>query len=82
MSEAPAPAALARALASGDRRALARAITLAESDRADDRAAARELLEAALPHAGGAVRVGITGAPGVGKSTLIEALGVREVAAS
>ena len=60
---------------SGNRAALARAITLVESKRADHRAAARELLDAALPHAGKAVRVGITGVPGVGKSTTIDALG-------
>ena len=62
-------------LFAGDRAALARAITLVESKRADHRAAARRLLEAALPAAGRAMRVGITGVPGVGKSTLIDALG-------
>ncbi|KMO40436.1 methylmalonyl Co-A mutase-associated GTPase MeaB [Methylobacterium aquaticum] len=62
-------------LLSGNRAALARAITLVESKRADHRAAARALLDAALPHAGKAVRVGITGVPGVGKSTTIDALG-------
>ncbi|HVL74045.1 MAG TPA: methylmalonyl Co-A mutase-associated GTPase MeaB, partial [Beijerinckiaceae bacterium] len=62
-------------LLAGDRAALARAITLVESKRADDRAAARRLLEAVGPRTGGAVRVGITGVPGVGKSTLIDALG-------
>ena len=62
-------------LLAGDRAALARAITLTESRRADQRAAARKLLDAAMPHAGKAVRVGITGVPGVGKSTLIDALG-------
>ncbi len=62
-------------LLSGNRAALARAITLVESKRADHRAAARGLLDAALPHAGKAVRVGITGVPGVGKSTTIDALG-------
>lgn len=64
-----------QALLGGDRASLARAITLVESKRADDRAAARALLDAALPHAGQSVRVGITGVPGVGKSTLIDALG-------
>ncbi len=63
------------ALASGDRAALARAITLTESKRPDRRAAARALLEAAMPRTGRAVRVGITGVPGVGKSTTIDALG-------
>jgi LAO/AO transport system kinase len=63
------------ALLSGDRAALARAITLVESKRADHRLAARALLDAAMLHTGGAVRVGVTGVPGVGKSTLIDALG-------
>jgi LAO/AO transport system kinase len=63
------------ALLAGDRAALARAITLAESKRADRRAAARALLDAAMPHTGRAARVGITGVPGVGKSTTIDALG-------
>jgi LAO/AO transport system kinase len=61
----------------GDRAALGRAITLVESRRADDRPAADALLERLLPHAGGALRVGVTGMPGVGKSTLIEVLGRR-----
>jgi len=61
----------------GDRRALARAITLVESARAPDRARGEALLTALLPHAGKAMRLGISGAPGVGKSTLIEALGKR-----
>lgn len=54
---------------------MARAITLVESRRTDHRAAARELLTGLAPEAGGAVRVGISGVPGVGKSTFIEALG-------
>lgn len=62
-------------LLSGDRAALARAITLIESKRADDRVAARSLLDQLLPRTGNAVRVGITGVPGVGKSTVIDALG-------
>ncbi|MER2268710.1 methylmalonyl Co-A mutase-associated GTPase MeaB [Methylobacterium oxalidis] len=64
-------------LLAGDRAALARAITLAESRRADHRAAARDLIDAVLPHTGSAVRVGITGVPGVGKSTTIDALGAN-----
>lgn len=64
-------------LRAGDRAALGRAITLVESRRAEDRPDADALLERLLPHAGGALRVGITGMPGVGKSTLIEALGRR-----
>jgi LAO/AO transport system kinase len=62
-------------LLSGDRAALARAITLIESKRAGDRVAARSLLDQLLPRTGDAVRVGITGVPGVGKSTVIDALG-------
>src|SRR5215210_6305146 len=63
------------ALLRGDRAALARAITLIESKRADDRAAARRLLDGLMPRAGDGIRVGITGVPGVGKSTLIDTLG-------
>ncbi len=59
----------------GDRRALARAITLVESTRADHRDQARALLDDLVSRAGGSVRIGISGAPGTGKSTLIEALG-------
>lgn len=62
---------------SGDRAVLGRAITLVESTRADDRALAREVLEALAPDAGGAHRVGVSGVPGVGKSTFLEALGTR-----
>ena len=65
------------ALRSGDRGALARAITLLESTRAEDRPAAERLLRRAMPHTGRAIRIGISGAPGVGKSTFIEALGSR-----
>ena len=54
-------------LLAGDRAALARAITLAESKRADHRAAARSLIDSVLPQTGTAIRVGITGVPGVGK---------------
>jgi len=68
-------AALAESIKKGDRRALARAITLIESTRVDHRAAAGELLEALMPHTGNSARIGISGAPGVGKSTLIEVLG-------
>jgi LAO/AO transport system kinase len=68
---------LAAAVRSGDRSVLPRAITLVESTRADHRQQAQELLLALLPHAGGARRVGITGVPGVGKSTTIEALGMH-----
>jgi LAO/AO transport system kinase len=68
-------AVLAESIQKGDHRALARAITLIESTRADHRAAASELLEVLMPYTGNSVRIGISGAPGVGKSTFIEALG-------
>ena len=78
---APAdPAALAAALRQGDRKSLARAITLVESTRPDHREAAEALIAAVLPHAGKALRLGISGAPGVGKSTFIEAFGTRAIA--
>jgi GTPase len=67
---------LLKPLLAGDRRALARAITLIESTRADHRERADELLAAVLPHTGKSVRLGITGVPGVGKSTLIERFGL------
>lgn len=60
----------------GDRRALAKAITLLESTRTDHRVRADALLDALLPFAGHALRLGISGVPGVGKSTFIEALGM------
>ena len=65
----------------GDRRVLAKAITLAESTRADHQALARDVMAELLPATGGALRMGITGSPGVGKSTLIEALGLQLVGA-
>jgi LAO/AO transport system kinase len=72
---------LARAVRAGDRRALAQAITLVESSRTDHRAEANALLDALMPATGNAIRVGITGAPGAGKSTFIEALGMLRVEA-
>jgi LAO/AO transport system kinase len=71
------PHPLASSVLHGDRKALAHAITLVESQLASDQESAAELLHALLPHTGNAVRVGITGAPGVGKSTLIETLGCK-----
>ena len=62
------------------RRALAKAITLLESTRADHRARADELLTGLLPHTGQSFRLGISGVPGVGKSTFIEALGLALIA--
>jgi LAO/AO transport system kinase len=67
---------LAKDLRAGSRAALARAITLIESRRSDHQAAARGLVQQLLPDTGKAVRVGITGSPGVGKSTTIDALGM------
>ncbi len=64
----------------GDRRALARAITLAESTRPDHRAQAEELLAAILPSTGGSIRIGISGPPGAGKSTFIERFGLDGIA--
>src|SRR6201996_1335627 len=68
---------LADAVRGGDRAALPRAITLLESTRADHREQAQQLLLALMPDAGDAHRVGISGVPGVGKSTVIEALGMQ-----
>src|SRR5829696_7785286 len=72
---APDVPALARGIQAGERPVLARAITLIESKRADHRQAARALVQQLLPASGNAARVGITGMPGVGKSTTIDALG-------
>lgn len=74
-SSTAAPATLARGIRAGDRAALARAITVIESKRADHRATAHLLVQELLPLTGKAVRLGITGAPGAGKSTTIDALG-------
>jgi LAO/AO transport system kinase len=72
---------LADGILTHDRRALAQAITLVESTRDDHRAAAEELIERLLPATGMSIRLGISGAPGVGKSTFIEAFGLQLVAA-
>ena len=61
---------------SGQRRALAKTITLLESTRPDHQSRAQQVLDALLPHSGNAVRIGISGVPGAGKSTFIEALGL------
>jgi LAO/AO transport system kinase len=68
---------LAERVCSADRRALAKAITLIESTRADHRAQADALLNTLLPHTGQSLRIGISGVPGVGKSTFIETLGLH-----
>jgi LAO/AO transport system kinase len=74
-ARAPEPSDLAKAIRAGDRATLARAITLIESKRADHRQTAHRLVQELLPATGKAVRLGITGAPGAGKSTTIDALG-------
>ena len=73
----PGQLELLNALRLGDRAALAKAITLIESGRATDAEAAQQLIEACLPLSGKSLRLGITGIPGVGKSTFIEALGMH-----
>src|SRR5262249_40109867 len=82
-SPSPLPdlAKLARGVRAGERAVIARAITLVESRRADHHKAARRLVQELLPATGKAVRVGITGVPGVGKSTTIDALGTSLPAA-
>jgi LAO/AO transport system kinase len=75
MASASDTASLARSVRDGDRATLARAITLIESKRADHQQRAHQLVQALLPETGKAIRVGITGAPGVGKSTTIDTLG-------
>jgi len=69
------PARYVEGVLSGDRSILARAITLIESSRPADRAMASQIVEACLPSSGNSIRVGITGVPGAGKSSLIETLG-------
>ncbi|MBL8481681.1 MAG: methylmalonyl Co-A mutase-associated GTPase MeaB [Rhodocyclaceae bacterium] len=77
MRELPeADARLVEGVLRAERRAIAKSITLLESTRADHRARAHALLECLLPHTGKSVRLGISGVPGVGKSTFIEALGM------
>jgi len=70
---------LADAVRGGDRRALARAITLIESTHPEHQDRAGALIEQMLPHAGNSVRLGVSGAPGVGKSTFIEAFGLHVI---
>lgn len=69
--------ALADAILAKDRTALSKGITLIESVREDDRLLAAHLVEHCLPHSGNAIRVGITGVPGVGKSSFIDVLGTH-----
>jgi LAO/AO transport system kinase len=75
VAAAPDIASLARHVRNGDRATLARAITLIESKRADHQKKAHQLVQELLPRTGNAIRVGITGAPGVGKSLTIDTLG-------
>ena len=75
------PAGLAARVQAGDRTALAQAITLVESTRDNHRDAADALLTAILPASGNSLRLGVTGAPGVGKSTFIEVFGLMSLAA-
>jgi LAO/AO transport system kinase len=77
----PVDQPLADAVRAGDRAAIARVITLVESRRADHRAEAERLLAELAPHTGAAQRVGISGVPGVGKSTFIDQLGVNLIGA-
>jgi GTPase len=67
--------ALAEQIKSGNKRALSKAITLVESTRSDHRQQADELLSRLMPNTGQSLRIGITGSPGVGKSTFIETIG-------
>lgn len=69
-------AALVKGVLARERRALAKTITLLESTRSDHRERGQQVLEALLPHCGKSIRIGISGVPGVGKSTFIEALGM------
>ncbi len=71
--------ALVQGVIAGERRALAKAITLVESSRRDHQLRAKRLLDALAPRAGKSIRMGISGAPGVGKSTFIESLGQHVV---
>ena len=79
MTEPMDTAALAPLILSGDRRALARAITLVESTRADHRAQALALMETLAGHGRQALRIGLSGTPGVGKSTFVESFGTMLV---
>ena len=74
--------AIADRLLAHDRAMLARAITLIESTRDDDREQALDVIDRVLPHTGKSIRIGITGVPGVGKSTFIEAFGLHAIEAT
>ena len=87
VSAPPSPAPLAAAdqalvtrVRAGERRALAKAITLIESTRREDQTRGQAVLKALLPHSAASIRIGISGAPGVGKSTFVEVLGLHLIA--
>ncbi|MFI5316821.1 MAG: methylmalonyl Co-A mutase-associated GTPase MeaB [Myxococcota bacterium] len=80
MTKALSPADCVAGVRAGDRRVIAKTITLLESRRADHRELGQEVLDSLVPQSGGAIRVGITGPPGVGKSSFIETLGLSLVA--
>jgi GTPase len=80
VSAPEAVAKLADGVRSGSRADIARAVTLLESRRSDHRERAQQLLAGLLPHTGGAQRIGISGVPGVGKSTFIDQLGMNLIA--
>ena len=71
----PDPDSYVRGVLAGQRAQIARTITLLESTRADHQVLAQQVLTDLLPHSGGAIRIGVTGVPGVGKSTFIDAFG-------
>ncbi|MGB0788144.1 MAG: methylmalonyl Co-A mutase-associated GTPase MeaB [Marinirhabdus sp.] len=77
LQKPPTATHLVQGIHKGDTTALSRAITLVESTAKKHRPQAREIVQLCLPHAGNSIRVGITGVPGVGKSTFIERLGTR-----
>jgi len=80
MTKALSPADHVAGVRAGDRRVIAKTITLLESRRAEHRELGQEVLDALVPFSGRAIRVGITGPPGVGKSSFIETLGLSLVA--
>ena len=79
VSTVKGPGFSAEAIAAGDRQGLARAITCVESSRPEDRAQALDVLQALRPRTGQSIRIGVSGPPGVGKSTFIEALGLHVI---
>ncbi|MCB1512068.1 MAG: methylmalonyl Co-A mutase-associated GTPase MeaB, partial [Hyphomicrobiaceae bacterium] len=81
VAKRPTLADFVQGVTDGDRAMLARAITLVESANPAHRAMAQELLQALLPRTGNAIRLGITGVPGVGKSTTIDQFGINLVEA-